>query len=143
MYLSDVFLTLCGLTGIPCPSAVEGKDFSGLLADPNAEIRDTIYAAYSDRIRAVKNARYKLIEYRTQSVASVAYPLPSQSSFDTKYRAVTQLFDLKNDPFEMVNLATQPQLRQTVSALREEMFQFRSEWDELQHPCGKAFWSLF
>ena len=122
VYLMDLFPTLCSLTGIPCPDSVEGLDFSAILEDPRAEIRQELYAAYADKIRAVKDRQYKLIEYRTLG------------------GWYSQLFDLQNDPRETCNLIHCPDLQEKAETLRQKMRFFRGDWDELQHPVAGAFW---
>ena len=129
VYLLDLFPTLCSLTGIPCPDSVEGLDFTPVLRDPKAEIREDIYAAYADKIRTVKDRRYKLIEYRC----------PDKTG--KTFRTYSQLFDLQTDPKETSNLIHRPDLQEKVAQLRQKMLRYRDDWDELQHPVAGQFWN--
>jgi arylsulfatase A-like enzyme len=122
-YLFDIFPTLCELTGIPVPASVEGRSLKGILEDPGQAVRDTLYFAYTDCQRAVKNRRYKLIEY--------AVPHRDRQ---------TQLFDLADDPWELSNLAAAPGQASTLASLRRELCRLRDEWDDIKHPMGEAFW---
>ena len=74
-------------------------------------------------IRAVKDQRYKMIEYR-----------------NTTYQ--TQLFDLKEDPDETVNLAEKLEYAEKVDELRELLFTYRDSW-EADHVYSKTFWKCF
>lgn len=120
-YLLDVFPTLCGLADIPTPASVEGNSLLTVMERPEAGLRDTLYFAYCDNIRSMKDKRYKLIEYAGDVRA-------------------TQLFDLENDPSELTNLYGQKNFEAVVAELRQEMIRYREEWDELAHPLGQSFW---
>ena len=88
-YLWDVLPTLGALCGVSAPRASEGQDLRAVLLEPKKPARPALVFAYRDVQRAVRNDRWKLIRY----------PQVDQ----------TQLFDLQNDPFEMHNLADQPE----------------------------------
>lgn len=123
VYLLDIFPTLCELNGIGIPASVEGESFAAVLDNPSAKTRETLYFAYNDILRAVKDDHYKLIEYRT-----------------TTRR--TQLFDLQNDPDELCNLADRPEYAETINRLRNLLFSYRESW-EADHPYSQTFWSHF
>jgi arylsulfatase A-like enzyme len=124
-YLFDIFPTLCGLTETPVPETVEGKDLMSAMKG-DEQLRDTLYFAYTQYQRAVKDRNYKLIEYAVEG-----------------RDRVTQLFDLVNDPWEMTNLAGNPDYAGKVDELRKELVRLRDEWDDVKHPMGEKFWSLY
>lgn len=121
-YLLDVFPTLCGLAGIEAPESVEGMSLLPIMGNPEAPLRESLYFAYSEFIRSVKDDQYKLIEYAG------------------KVRE-TQLFDLQNDPAEMDNLAGRAEFEPILMRLRQELIQYRDRWDDRQHPLGQSYWS--
>jgi arylsulfatase A-like enzyme len=84
-YLLDVFPTLGELAGVPAPEGSEGKSLAPVLAGKQAGIRDSLFTAYRDVQRAVRDGRWKLIVY-------------------PKINKV-QLFDLEKDPAELTDLA--------------------------------------
>ena len=84
-YLLDIFPTLAHLAGANPPEALDGYDLSPLWLGQKQAVRSSLFLAYQDRARAVRDERWKLIRY-------------PQVNF-------TQLFDLENDPDEMHNLA--------------------------------------
>jgi arylsulfatase A-like enzyme len=109
--LYDLFPTIAGLTGVALPEGVEGLDLSGLWRGEATRVRDVIYTAYEDKMRAVRDWRVKLIRY----------PLLDH----------VQLFDLERDPFELRNLADDPdhaEERARLTALLE------SQHDVLDDP---------
>ncbi|MDP6490419.1 MAG: sulfatase-like hydrolase/transferase [Kiritimatiellia bacterium] len=124
-YLFDIFPTLCGLTGTPVPESVEGKDLIPCM-ESDAPLRDTLYFAYTGCQRAVKDHRHKLIEYAVEG-----------------RDRQTQLFDLVNDPWELTNLADNPNHADTIDRLRKELFRLRDEWDDQTHELGQTFWSRY
>lgn len=124
VYLLDVFPTLCELTGTEIPASVEGKSLLPVINDADVKLREHLYFAYADRIRSVKDQRYKLIEYVGE----------------TRY---TQLFDLQEDPLEMNNLMGNKEMEETVRTLREILQQFRHKWEDTGHNLSQTFWHLF
>ena len=86
-YLHDVFPTVCELTGIDIPGTVEGKSLVPILMVQEEKVRDSLFYAYKRVQRGVRTARWKLILYNVGG------------------KQTRQVFDLKNDPWEMNNLA--------------------------------------
>jgi arylsulfatase A-like enzyme/metal-dependent hydrolase (beta-lactamase superfamily II) len=83
-YLLDVFPTLGQLAGVPGPESSEGRSLIPGLIEPSQGGRESIFTAYADVQRAVRDDRWKLI----------VYPKVNK----------TQLFDLQDDPLEMHDL---------------------------------------
>jgi arylsulfatase A-like enzyme len=89
-YLYDLFPTLCDLTGLPTPEAVEGVSLVPVLRGRQTQVRDSQFFAYREFQRAVKSNGWKLIVYHVNGKITV------------------QLFDVRKDPWEMSNLADDP-----------------------------------
>jgi len=126
VYLLDVFPTLCELAGIDTPSSVEGTSLVRAMTDPQETVRDTLYFAYTDLHRAVRDRRYKLIEYVVNGK-----------------HTVTQLFDLEDDPWETTNLANRPGKADALNEMRSEMERWRDAWDDCGSKWGQRFWASF
>lgn len=122
VYLLDIFPTLCELLGVEIPQSVEGVSFACQLQDPCAKTRQTIYFGYRNKIRGVKTEKYKLITYRY------------------KRQKWVQLFDLEKDPYELVNLADEPSMQDTLHDMTAKMEQFAREWEDDGLTVGKDFW---
>ncbi|WP_168122045.1 sulfatase-like hydrolase/transferase [Paenibacillus sp. HB172176] len=125
VYLLDIFPTLCELSEIDIPSSVEGISLLQAMSDPDAPTRDELYLAYGDCVRAVKNDRYKLIEYSTASMQA------------------TQLFDLNGDPSEKANLADNEEHKPLLHHLRTRLQFHREASGDDRHPVGQAFWDNY
>ena len=129
VYLYDIFPTLCNKVGIDVPASVDGKSFAHLLDGKHGEIfRDELYLIFDKFVRGVKDDNYKLIEYRNG---------------DNDEDKWTFLYDIKNDPWETINLATDESYKEKVAEMREKIFRHRDEWEEQSHPWGVDFWERF
>ncbi len=125
VYLLDIYPTLCELIGLDIPETVEGMSLVPCIQDGKNKVRETLYFAYSNSVRSVKDERYKLIEYRTNDISK------------------TQLFDLKEDPKEMNNLYGKPEYKNIVDRLRKELLKYKEQWEDDKHPIGKEFWDIY
>jgi arylsulfatase A-like enzyme len=111
-YLFDIFPTLCELAGIDAPAGIEGRSLARIIRGEQDGVRDVVFLAYRDVMRAVRRGNWKLIRYPQVDV--------------------TQLFHLADDPHELQNLAGDPQHAERVSdMLRLLAQQQREHGDEL------------
>lgn len=123
-YLFDIFPTLCELTGVERPDSVEGRSLGPAFTDSDKKIRDSLYFAYTDCQRAVKDERFKLVEYVVGGK-----------------HTETQLFDLATDPLERRNIADEDP--DTVARMRAALENYRDEWDDAESPWGRTFWASY
>lgn len=126
VYLFDIFPTLCELIDAPTPDTVEGQSLVSAMQDESNKGRKHLYFAYISSQRAVKNRRYKLIEYAVR---------------DRKRQ--TQLFDLETDPYETHSLYGLPQYDEVVDQLRAELLRYREEWETGYSGPGVTFWDRY
>lgn len=105
-YLSDLYPTLCEMAGIAPASSVTGKSLVPVLKGTRKH-RDHLFLAYNSIQRGLVKDGWKYILYNVHGIRE------------------EQLFDLKNDPWEMVNLAQEPAYAVKVAAykrlLKDEM----------------------
>ncbi len=112
VYLFDLFPTICELGGVDTPSVVEGKSLLGIVDGRQAAVRDHVFGAYKDCQRMVRDARWKLLQYNAGGVRN------------------TQLFDLRQDPEELHNLAGEAQHAAQRTRLERLMAEARREFDD-------------
>lgn len=124
LYLLDIYPTLCEYLGLPIPASVEGKSFLPALTQPSYCHRDSLFFAYGDLVRSVKDAQYKLIEYRGGAQE-------------------TQLFDLKADPAELQNLSADIRYRETIFKMRQLLEEYRATWEDTNHPATQSYWTAY
>ncbi len=90
VYLMDILPTLCDLADIEIPETLEGLSFRPVLEGTRQRTRDVLYGAYcggtKPGMRCVKSQQWKLIKYDVMDGAV----------------RETQLFDLKNNPYELL-----------------------------------------
>ena len=106
-YLLDIFPTVCGLTGLQAPTGVEGKDLRPIWEGRADSVRDSVFLSFSKIQRSVRDKRWKLIRY------------PQINH--------TQLFDLKNDPDELNNLADEPSQAGRVKKMLQRLKQWQQK----------------
>ncbi len=122
IYLHDTFPTFCDLAGIDLPDTIDGNDgqsFRGVLEGSTNAHYDVVYGLYAggDKpgIRAVTDGRFKLVKYDV-------------GGNETQ---VTQLFDLEQNPFELLpehgvsNLALEPAYARIRRQLEEKLMEKR------------------
>ncbi|MCF7761341.1 MAG: sulfatase-like hydrolase/transferase [Cephaloticoccus sp.] len=101
VYAHRLFATLCELAGVSVPETVEVSSLMPLLKGGEKAVADTPlhFAHYFDRQRMVKDERWKLIQYRVNGGRR------------------EQLFDLRNDPHELRDLASEPAMQTHLTRL--------------------------
>jgi arylsulfatase A-like enzyme len=107
IYSWDLFPTISELTGSIARTDLDARSLVPVIRGETAQHRTEIHALYRDYQRMAKNDRWKLIEY---TVGEERH---------------TQLFDLKNDPWEMHNLAADPANASTLEGLRSSLRQWQ------------------
>ena len=123
VYLLDVFPTLCDLCGIDIPDTVDGFTLEGTLKDSSVSVRDDLYLIFVGTHRGVTDGNFKLIEY----------------VIDGK-NTLTQLFDLREDPYETNNLADDVAHADRLAAMRARLRELADEWDD-NKVLGQRFWA--
>jgi arylsulfatase A-like enzyme len=101
VYLLDVFPSVCELAGVKPPGGLDAVSFAPVLQGKTDKARDTLFLAYREVQRAIRDERWKLIRYPEVEV--------------------TQLFDLKNDPDELKNLAGEAGQKERVTKMLAQM----------------------
>lgn len=104
IYLYDLYPTLCNICNLPMPEGIDGKNLYPVIKGEVAGYRESLYTVYRNTVRAVRTTDWKLIRYPQQNY--------------------TQLFNLKNDPLEINNLAYiteyQNKVTEMTALLKEE-----------------------
>ncbi len=110
VYLYDLFPTICEFGGAKVPEIVEGKSLLPIIEGKKTKVRDYLFGAYRDCQRMIRDERWKLIKYNASGVKNV------------------QLFDLKNDPDELNNLATVAKYLDEETRLEKLLVKARKEF---------------
>jgi arylsulfatase A-like enzyme len=98
VYLHDIFPTVCELVGVTPPAGLDARSFAAVLSGKSDSAREAIFLAFMEFQRAVRQGDWKLIRY-------------PQVNID-------QLFNLRDDPYELHNLSQeQPERTRVLSKL--------------------------
>ena len=147
------------ISGVKGGSSFVGRDLSPLLRGKDVEIRDAIFAEknwhdYEDRVRAVRNKRFKYIRnfYHdlpntppADVVRSIAYRemirlrdegklADAQKNTFIQPRAKEELYDIKNDPYELRNLAADPAQAKRLKRFRRALAKWQEETNDVDPP---------
>ena len=120
-YLFDIFPSLCAAIGIDAPPSNDGQNLLPIMHDQATTRYQYVHTAYTKFQRAVRDQRWKLIAYAVDGV----------------YRE--QLFDLENDPQELVDCIDKPEFQGERQRLRQALRQWQSDWHDDLH-WGQTFW---
>jgi arylsulfatase A-like enzyme len=112
VYLFDLFPTICAFASVRAPANVEGKSLLPVIRGEIPRVRDDLFCAYRDCQRMIRDERWKLIKY---------------SAAGEKH---TQLFDLRDDPDEIRNLAGDPRFAAERLRLEQRLAQARQQFGD-------------
>ncbi len=152
----DLAPTMLAVAGLDVPPAMQGRVFTGPKAAP---ARDYVFGG-RDRcdetkltLRTVRDSRYRYIlnltpgkslmspnAYKLKSypawkllldLAEQGKVTPAQALFTGPTAPEEELYDLQNDPDQLVNLAGKPAVANELTRLRGKLRQWRMEIGEL------------
>lgn len=146
----DIAPTFLSLAQVSPVESFEGINFSELLFNPNKEIRNHIYAEdhwhdYEDYTRAIRTTKYKYIKnFYTDLPNTPSADAFVSETFSTMMtlkekgklneaqlacfklpRPKEELYDILLDPFELRNLALDPQYKNKLAELRQLLIEVR------------------
>ena len=101
----DVMSTMCDYAGMQPPQGVHGYSLRPLLEDNPVDWREFVVAETHIIGRTVRTERFKYVRYRDDPIE--------------------QLFDMKADPWEMLNLADQAKYADVLTAHRR----LQADWE--------------
>lgn len=152
----DLAPSILSLTGIKIPQSIQGQAFIG--TQKSTTPRTYIYAARDrmdseyDRVRSVSDGRfnylrnympelpfYQNIAYRLQNplmphilkLKNEGKLNATQMSWFRPTKPTEELFDTQNDPFELNNLAANPQYAPKLAELRTEHEKWLKKYPDL------------
>lgn len=161
----DILPTLVDLAGGPAPAGLDGRSFAPLLRGEQKTHRDRIFTTHSSDakmnvypIRSVRTADWKYIRnlhpefsHTThvdlaqavdgsgyfRSWVEAAKTAPAAAAVVRRYheRPAEELFDLRDDPLEMNNLARKPEQAARLAAMRADL----DAWMKEQDDPGRVF----
>ncbi len=104
----DLPVTLCALCGIDPMETADGKDISHLLRGEEGAVREIAVTEFVWS-KSVRKGRYRLVYY------------PNEMFADEYPEGFGELYDLEADPWEMNNLYFEPQYKDVVEELTQDL----------------------
>jgi hypothetical protein len=112
-YLLDIFPTLCDMLELQRPEEIDGTSLLPAIKEPGQKVRSSVMLAYTRLQRGIRTDNdWKLIEYNVRG------------------NRITQLFNLRNDPWETQNLARVPEHEARRDSLRKLLGKSMRENDD-------------
>ncbi|MFM2093262.1 MAG: hypothetical protein RIS70_386, partial [Planctomycetota bacterium] len=111
-YLFDLFPTILRLAGAELPEGLRGADLGPVWRGESSAVRDSVFLPFSQTMRAVRDERWKLIHY-----PQIGH---------------RQLFDLKSDPDECCDLASQEAYREHADRLERLLVTWQTRLGDRQ-----------
>ena len=105
---TDLFPTLCELTGLPIPSEINGRSFAKLLIGEVDHVRNgalTVFKSKGSVGYSYRNNQHRLTLWVNKRGKTVA----------------TELYDYDIDPMETINFATDPSYTETLTKLTQQL----------------------
>jgi N-sulfoglucosamine sulfohydrolase len=152
---ADFAPSLLSMAGIEPPEHMQGRAFAGQYEDPNP--RQYIYAARDrldseyDMVRGVRDKRFKYfknyqpekpyfmeIRYREQMrLMRALHEYDSLGQFNEQQalwfqesKPDEELYDLENDPYELNNLAENPEYQDKLQELRQKLVEWQEKYGD-------------
>lgn len=159
----DVMPTLLAGAELPIPEGVEGMDLGPTLRDPTVETRDTVFLTHTHKFkppanpcRGIVTREWKYIRNFDLEVAytgagrgnptfrgldAAAVNDPARKALVDRFlgRPQEMLFHLGDDPWELVDLALDPQHHGQLRRMRREL---REALESQGDPYAEDDWSL-
>jgi N-sulfoglucosamine sulfohydrolase len=152
MSVIDLAPTFLELAGLPVPGEMQGVSLAPGLADPSRWSRSRAFSERNwhdtdEHIRSIRTSRYRLIH---NAYIELPHGSPADVSESPTWRALYELkqegrlnaaqgrlfevprpeiefYDLANDPWELVNLAGEPEYRERLQAHFAELAKWRDQ----------------
>jgi N-sulfoglucosamine sulfohydrolase len=158
----DILPTCLDIAGAPVSEEIDGRSFFAVLQGKRGDFREAIFASHTDHARkpsvpcrALRTRRYKYIlnlrpdlEFRNNAMNSPTWrSYLEQEKTDSKiaarvrllrFRPEEELYDLKQDPYELRNLAGEPALRHVLEDLRARLRERMKQQNDPFLPDRKA-----
>jgi arylsulfatase A-like enzyme len=140
-YLHDVFPTLCDLTKLEIPKSVETLSLEPVIMGDTDKVREVIHFGYNAWVGDIKHE--KKGGYSSRGAHRAVRKGDFKLILSSKDGVLTQqLFNLKNDPWELTNLIGEASYSEKVEELKAEL---QKRIDETGDPAklGKDMFGLY
>lgn len=133
----DITATILDFAGVDIPAIYDGKSLVPILDNPNTQIREVlpiiqVWGPKATQCLTVMDDQYKYVYWYFNDDAEMIKP-------------TEELFDIVNDPYEMVNLASNSEYKTELTKMRELYDKQLQHWisDGVKYNGYEKYGSLF
>ena len=146
----DIAPTILELAEIACPKEYQGKSFTSILKNPTSEIRTVVFAEHNwhdyeahERMARTKDYLYVLnsrpnltncgpadskgspTQYALNEARNNGKLTSTQADIFITPRPYEELFDVKKDPLQLINIASHPKYQDKLNEMRSLLRNWR------------------
>ena len=133
---TDVLESLFSLCGLETPYCSQGRDFSGLISDSGRPYEEREYVFAENIIPEVITGNKDFYFVKNRGIKGIRHPdakmVRSRRWKFNYYADGEELYDLQNDPGEMVNLAGDPRFAAVKGKLKDALLRWLVTADEAE-----------
>ena len=133
----DITATILDAAGIEIPSIYDGKSLMPVVENPNTQIRTSlpivqVWGSKATHCLTVMDDQYKYVYWYYEDDANEIYP-------------TEELFDIVNDPYELVNIAKMSEHKAVLDKMRKLYDLQLNDWKEegVKYNGYEEYGSLF
>ena len=117
--LVDVFPTVCDLAGLPVPSGLEGRSFLPLFDEPNRRWKTAAFSQYPRPLKGNRHSSHG--DVMGYTIRTARYRFVEWQNWKTKAVVTRELYNLRDDPHEMKNVAGEAWAASVVTRLAKRL----------------------
>ncbi|CAH8283530.1 arylsulfatase A-like enzyme [Mariniflexile fucanivorans] len=133
----DITATILDFAGVEIPNVYDGKSLKPVLSNNNFQARKSlpiiqVWGPKATHCFTIMDDRYKYIYWYFKDEEKGIHP-------------TEELFDIANDPYEMVNIANQPELKPQLNKMRKLYDEQLNHWrnEGVKYNDYEKYGSLF
>jgi arylsulfatase A-like enzyme len=152
----DIAPTVLELAGIATPKEYQGKSFAAMLKNPRTEIRTEVFSEHNwhdyqafERMVRTRDFLYLMnglpnltncgpadskrssTQIALNHLRDIGKLTPAQADVFVSPRPSEELYDVKNDPEQLINLASVPKYQEKLKEMRSMLLKWQSETEDL------------
>ena len=117
--LVDVYPSLCEAVELPIPHKLEGTSFLPILKKPNQPWKSTVFSQYPRSLKGHRHSKHG--DIMGYALRTVRYRYVEWQDWKSKDIVDRELYDFKDDPFEISNVAGEEKNRPVIVELSERL----------------------
>jgi iduronate 2-sulfatase len=117
--LVDVYPSLCEAVELPIPHKLEGTSFLPILKNPNQLWKSAVFSQYPRSLKGHRHSKHG--DIMGYALRTERYRYVEWQDWKSKDIVARELYDFKDDPFEISNVAGEEKNRPVIVELSERL----------------------